>query len=116
MPFEQRYQADVGLAPLAGSPQLRGAERDRRGEHAIFVADAVGQADRLLERTVGLADPAGGPAHLTELNQQVTADGVGIWPHAGSGECLVEEPGGVLPGPLASRAGGRLPGVAHGLA
>jgi len=65
---------------------------------------------------VRLADPAGGPAHLTELNQQVTADGVGIWPHAGSGECLVEEPGGVLPGPLGSRAGGRLAGVADGLA
>ena len=62
-----------------------------------------------------LADPAGGPAHLAELDQHVTADGIGIWPGPGRGEGLLQEPGGILPGPLASGAGGRLAGITDGL-
>jgi hypothetical protein len=81
-----------------------------------LVADPVGQADRLIERGVRLADHAARPARLAELDQPVTADGIGMRQRRGdSGKRLLQVTGRVLPGALPDRPGGGLMRIRNGL-
>ena len=94
---------------------MRTAERDRGGEHAVFVADPVGQADRLLERGVRFGDHPAQPPRLAELDEHVAAGGIGLRPGRGDdGERLFEVTGRVLPGALADCPGRGLTCVRNG--
>ena len=90
--------------PTRGVPTA--AERRTRPPRQMRSSSPIrsARADRLFERAVRLADPAGGTAHLAELDQHVTADGIGIWPGPGRGEGLLQEPGAPAR-PLGQRRG-----------
>jgi hypothetical protein len=115
LPFQQRDEAGVGLAPFAGSPQLRGSERDGRGKYAILVTDLVGQADRFMECAVRFTDQAARPARVAEFDEHVAADGVGVRQGGrDGGQRLLQLTGRVLPGALPDRPGACLTRILHG--
>lgn len=106
------------VSPQARDPHSAGlAERDGGGEPAVPFIGPVGEADRLLEAGMRLADLAGRAVGPPEFEQHVAADPVRVrLGRRDRGKRLGQVPDRVLPCALLNGMLGRLPGVADGLA